>query len=151
MKSATYVDPNTRKISRIIRSSHQRPGTQAVEFAMVAPLFFIIIFGLLELGRGFMVMHLLSNSAREGCRYALEHAPTNSGIQDQVKNYLATQGVSGATTSILINNQGGDISQSAKGDVVTINISIPVSKFSWIPGSTYLHGNLVGRYSLQKE
>src|SRR5579884_3784762 len=50
------------------RSPVLRRGATAVEFALVAPVFFMFILGLIELGRGMMVQSLLENAARAGVR-----------------------------------------------------------------------------------
>ncbi len=39
-----------------------------VEFAIVAPIFFLLIFGMIEFGRVVMVQQLLTNASREGAR-----------------------------------------------------------------------------------
>lgn len=45
-----------------------RPGTAAVEFAVVLPLLFILLFGLWEVGRIVEVQQVAWNAAREGAR-----------------------------------------------------------------------------------
>ena len=45
-----------------------RRAATAVEFAVVAPVFFLFVLGFIELGRGYMVQHLMTNAARQGCR-----------------------------------------------------------------------------------
>jgi hypothetical protein len=44
-----------------------------VEFALVAPIFFLLIFGLIEGGRFILYYHALNNATREGARYAIVH------------------------------------------------------------------------------
>ncbi|HEV3443576.1 MAG TPA: TadE family protein, partial [Gemmataceae bacterium] len=46
----------------------RRRGVSSVEFAFVAPIFFLMLLGLIELSRGLMVKHMLLNAARQGCR-----------------------------------------------------------------------------------
>ena len=55
--------------------SHRRPGRgQAlVEFALAAPLFFLLLLGILEGGRFIYHYETLNNAAREGVRYAIVH------------------------------------------------------------------------------
>lgn len=50
------------------RHHHTRRGAAAVEMALVLPLFLLVIFGIVEIGRAFMVEHLLANAARVGAR-----------------------------------------------------------------------------------
>lgn len=49
-----------------------RPSGQAlVEFALIAPLFFLLLFSLIEFGRAVYTIQMLNNAAREGARYAI--------------------------------------------------------------------------------
>jgi hypothetical protein len=41
-----------------------RPAASAVEFAFVAPLLFMMVLGVIEVGRGIMVVHLLKVTLR---------------------------------------------------------------------------------------
>ena len=44
-----------------------------MEFALVAPIFFFVIFAIFEFGRSVYVTQVLANAAREGARYAIVH------------------------------------------------------------------------------
>jgi Flp pilus assembly protein TadG len=60
-----------------------KPAQSMVEFALVAPLFVLIVFGIIELGIVFSVYVGLSNSAREAARAGVVYRypgamPTNS-------------------------------------------------------------------------
>lgn len=46
-----------------------RIGQSLVEFALVGPLFFILIFGIIEGGRLIWTYHTVSNAAKEAARY----------------------------------------------------------------------------------
>jgi len=45
-------------------------GAAAVEFAIVAPLLFLLVFAIIDFGFGFHAWDATQNSAREGARYA---------------------------------------------------------------------------------
>lgn len=57
-----------------------RPGTDgekgavAVEFALVLPVFVLLVLGIFEFGRAFNIQVSLSEAARESARYAAVHA-----------------------------------------------------------------------------
>ena len=53
------------------------------EFALVATIFFIILFGAIDLGRGVFQYNLLANSAREGARTAILQSNTDSDVIDR--------------------------------------------------------------------
>ena len=58
-------------------SQSKRRGTHAVEFAVVLPVFWMLIMGLLEMGRGFMLLHIATHAASSGARAAIV-GPDNS-------------------------------------------------------------------------
>ena len=62
---------------RPIGQANARRGATVVEFAVVSPLFFLFIFGLIEFGRYVMVQQALTNAAREGSRTAALVTTTN--------------------------------------------------------------------------
>ena len=51
-------------------SRHER-GQSLAEFALIAPLFFMLLFGIIEGGRFIFYYETLSNATREGARYAI--------------------------------------------------------------------------------
>lgn len=83
-------------IHRRIRPGEKRPGTSLVEFAFVAPVFFLIFFGVFEYARFLFTIQLLNNAAREGARYAVVtvETETTAGVQTYVNGYMAGQGAS---------------------------------------------------------
>jgi hypothetical protein len=50
-----------------------RHGQALVEFALVAPIFFVLLFAIIEGGRLIFYYHTLGNATREGARYAIVH------------------------------------------------------------------------------
>ncbi len=55
-------------------------GAAAVEFAIVASLFFLLVFGIIDFGFGFHTWNGTANSAREGARRAAVSADVNDII-----------------------------------------------------------------------
>jgi Flp pilus assembly protein TadG len=53
---------------RRLAPGHGRTGIAAMEFAVVAPLLAIIMLGMFELSRAMMVLVILNDAARKGCR-----------------------------------------------------------------------------------
>ena len=87
-----------------------------MEFALVAPIFFFMLFALIDFGRYVYYVQILNNAAREGARYAIVHGakgvpssgPAAPGtfssdvpgnfVKSTVKNYLV--GVIGQSTAL---------------------------------------------------
>jgi len=57
-----------RKVAKMLLGIRNERGTTAVEFAVIAALLFLILFGILEFGFIFMQEHYIANAAREGVR-----------------------------------------------------------------------------------
>ena len=57
------------------RSSRRtrREGAVLVEAAMVLPLVFLFIFGIMEYSRYLMTLHVFTNAANAGATYAARH------------------------------------------------------------------------------
>lgn len=45
-------------------------GSVAVEFGLIAPIFFLLVFGIIDFGRAFYTSHDLAAAVREACRFA---------------------------------------------------------------------------------
>jgi Flp pilus assembly protein TadG len=133
-----------------------RRAVAAVEFAFLAPLLFLLLLGLWQVGRVVEVKQLMDNAAREGARIAsqaqtinLTGAPiqihTSSGIpnvRDTVRDYLMAAGVVNATTvnDIQVNFAftSGDTSrtdpyQGNQGDTFTVTVQLPAQDVNWTP------------------
>ena len=52
-------------------------GATMAEFAIIAVVFFMIIFGIIEFGRLFYTHNALTDAARRGARYAVMHTKTD--------------------------------------------------------------------------
>ena len=53
-------------------------GQALVEFALVAPIFFLLLFAIIEGGRFILFYETLNNATREGARYAIVHGWNSS-------------------------------------------------------------------------
>ena len=56
----------------------RRNGQALVEFALVAPIFFLLLFGIIEGGRFILYYQTLNNATQEGARYAIVHGSRSS-------------------------------------------------------------------------
>jgi len=137
---------------RRIRFGAARRGTAAVEFAVVAPLLFlVIILPTFEFGRGLMVAELVTNAARSGCRVGILPGNSNSTITAAVNTSLTSQGVTGATTTITVNGASTDVSGAVPGDTIAVTVSVPYNGNSWIPGQFLAGINISGSQTMRRE
>jgi Flp pilus assembly protein TadG len=143
----------TRHDVKTVRPCRRLPrrGAHAVEFAVVSSVMFVFILGLVELSRGFMVQHLLTNAARTGCRIGILPGKANSDITTAVNSTLSSQGIRNDTITVQVNDNSADVSSAKTGDEVTVLVSIPVASVTWIPGTGFLRGTISGQYTLRRE
>lgn len=141
-----------------------RYGASAVEFAFVGPVLLLIVFGIFEWGRCFMVQALLNEAAREGCRTGVVEGTTTAQIQSAATTYLTNMGISGDTASVLINGSSGTQAQNvAAFTEITVQVSVPFNSVTWFPvgAAVYLPGvgsvgagpnvTLTGQCTLRRE
>jgi Flp pilus assembly protein TadG len=131
--------------------SRLRRAASSVEFAVVAPVLFILVLGTIEIGRGLMVIQLLTNAARAGCRTGIIEGKATSDINTTVTTILTAQGITTEGVTVQVNDGSADASTANSGDEITVKVSIPTSKITWVPGGSYLYGTLSGQYTLRRE
>ena len=138
--------PGTRSLNQ-----SKRRGASTVEFAIVAPVFFLMVLGIFEFGRGLMVMHLLADAARQGCRTAISPGKATADITAVTNNLLKNENITAQTTTVLVNSVQSDAVSAQTGDEITVTISIPVSAITCVPRNGFLSGNLMGQYTLRRQ
>jgi Flp pilus assembly protein TadG len=113
----------------------RRRGAAAVEFAFIIPLVIFMIFGMIEFGRGFMVQHIITETARRACRFSVGlnggQIPTsgksysgnwNQYVKDVIVDpTLTANGVTGYTTHFYVTDWGSTdiISSDSDTDIST--------------------------------
>jgi Flp pilus assembly protein TadG len=117
-------------------SGRKRRGAAAVEFAVVAPLFFLMVFGMLEFGRMVMVQQILTNASREGARKAVLNGSTTTDVNDTVVKTMGDAKITINTGNVTINPT--DPATAAYGDPVTVTVHVPFSQVSWLPAPMLL-------------
>jgi len=109
-------------------------GAAAVEFAILAPLFFMLVFGMFSGGLAFNEQSNLTHSAREGARY---------GAVLDLSTFNATAGCSGNGGGCWANNVRDTIVNRAFGDLnsTVTNRSVCVALVQGSGASTDINGN----------
>jgi len=81
------------------KSTRERPGIAAVEFAVIMPVMALLIIGLWEVGRMVEVQQYLVNSVREGARQASTGVKTTDQVKQVVVTYLTQKGLTSVTAA----------------------------------------------------
>lgn len=89
------------------RTRRSERGASAVEFAIVAPLLFLLLFGIIEFARAISVYTAVSTAAREGARYGASVGLDDGGVP----HYLDCDGIKEAAQAraVLTSIEPGEI------------------------------------------
>jgi len=125
------------------RRVQRRVGAAVAEFAVVAPLFLMIVFGMFEFGRAIMVHQVLVNASREGARIAVLDGATIAQVEAQVDSFLAASGV--VNEQVIYTLNGTEVSDptganSGFGDAVGVEVRVAFNDVSWLPVPQYIGG-----------
>lgn len=113
----------------------KRSAGQALpEFALVAPLFFLLLFGIIEVGRFIFYYEILSNAAREGARYAIVNGERTIGD---------STGPDTGTSTTSDDPTGLDVQQKVRDSAIGIvGSSVTVDRCWWYTACDYVgHGD----------
>ena len=89
-------------MQRSSRLADDSRGSVAVEFSLLAPVFFVLLFGVLQVGIGMQNYNALRNASADVARYAMVQYATGNKLSDsQLENYAI--GI-GRSTPYILNN-----------------------------------------------
>jgi Flp pilus assembly protein TadG len=124
------------------RCRKERRGAAIVEFAVVAPVLFLLIFGMIEYGRMVMVQQVLTNASREAARQAVLDGATYSAVNSFVSSYLTSAAIPAAAVQP-ITMSPSDPSTAAYGAPITVTVSVNFNQVSWLPSPIWLGGQVL--------
>ena len=128
------------------RPLRRHRGVAAVEFAIVAPVFFLMVIGIIEIGRAMMVQQVLINASRVGARRAVMLSSDEQSVLDAVTEYAAGVGVSGVVASVSPNP-----ATAAAAEPVTVNVTIGFDQVSWLPAPWIMGGRDLASSSVMRK
>jgi Flp pilus assembly protein TadG len=115
------------------RKRTTRSGVAAVEFALVAPIFFLLVFGLIEFGRMMMVQQALTNAAREGSRVAVLATTKNgSDVEARMRDYLESVMANASSGDVRV-TVPGNLGTVTSGSTLTVSAEVDYMDVSWVP------------------
>ena len=127
--------------SNAVRSEQ---GQDLVEFALILPLFLLLVFGTLEFGRAYYDMHLITNAAREGARRGSLPGKLEADVTAGVDTFMNTVGLPGAwSTTVVVKDpasavRAGGLVDAEEGDTVAVTVAYDF---------TVLAGNILPGFS----
>lgn len=143
----------------------RRKGAATVEFAVVLPIFVMLILGVVEMGRAVNVQQTLTNASREAARIAAIDGMTEQDVRDAVAECLTASGVYGWQGFDANGNPIGkpcldaqvdfnvpSLATAKSGDPIAVTVTLQRDKVSWLPGqSQYLGTTLQATTTMRKE
>jgi len=84
------------------RGKRTQSGAAALEFALVAPLLIILVFGVISFGIVFGQQLALGNAAREASRYGVVEGRTCAQVTSAAKDAANTIGMSGTNVAVSV-------------------------------------------------
>jgi hypothetical protein len=110
-------------------ATHRR-GQGLVEFALVVPLFLVLLFGMVEFGRAWMTKNIITGAAREAVRVYAVIPYDNVVAQSRAVNILSSAGLDSSRWTISI------FSDPVDNNIMRTNVTynFPVIIVGFIPG-----------------
>lgn len=139
------------KLARAMRAFHHEGSAQTlVEFALVLPIFLLVVTGLMDTARAVWQENTLAYSAREGTRYAIVHGaggnprvgPISSTVNPTIFNTgnivdvvrAAAIGVAGV--DVTVNYPDGGNQRNQRVDIDASAPFVPLPSY-YLLGSTF--------------
>ncbi|MEZ6094610.1 MAG: pilus assembly protein [Pirellulaceae bacterium] len=108
------------------KRNQNRSGAVTVEVAFVLPVFFMCLFGFMEITRGFMIRNSLKIAAYRATRTVIVPGATSQEAIDVAETVLSTVGVNVSSVEISPAIIDADTKQ------VTVTITVPLADNSWV-------------------
>jgi Flp pilus assembly protein TadG len=104
------------KFGRLVRNKRGdgERGQALVEFALIVPIFLLLVFAIVDFGMGFHAWITVTNAAREGARIGAVGADSAT-IETKVRD--STASLDDSRVSVVVTN-----AQGAPGEAVTVNV-----------------------------
>lgn len=114
-------------------------GSALVEFALVAVMFVVVLLGVVEMCRMFLVYTALAHAAKAGTRYAIVHGSDRTGtgvngpsgtgsttqVETVVKNFAGASMLDTSKLTVTVNYPTGN----AIGNKVDVTVTYPYDAF----------------------
>lgn len=117
MDTANNDEPRgmIRRLVTRVRNRSRETGQALVEFAMIAPFMFLLLFALVDFGRAFYTWLVVTNAAREGARVAATQQDTNA-VVTRINDSIS--GLNSGALQITLTNVQGPRGQPVEVDLV---------------------------------
>ena len=134
-----------RSTGRARLRGQRRRGVAALEFALTAPILFMLFFASVEFSRVNMLRHSVDHAAYESARQGIVAGASAKDVEDSANVLLAGVSTKGAkiavTPAVLTMNS----------PTITVTITVLVSENSWIASRFFTSDQLTSTCTLARE
>ena len=114
------------------RDANRKGGQALVEFALVVPLFLLLLFGMVEFGRAWMTKNIITGAAREAVRIYARIPYDNVLARTRAENVMSSAGLDSSRWTIsFLENPISATETEMRADV---SYNFPVIIIGFIPG-----------------
>jgi Flp pilus assembly protein TadG len=126
----------------------RKRGLAVVEMALVLPLLFLLLFGLIEYGWLFFKYQQIAGAARHGCRIGVAQGKDSAAVTAAVDDLMTKAKLTGLYTTVIT---PGEVLTAIPGSTVTVRVSVPYADIELTGFPLPLPTDLVGETSMVKE
>ena len=121
------------------RSEH---GAIAVEFAILLPVFLLLVFGIVDFGHAYYMKQMVTNASREGARYGTRYTTNTAGhpshsqrLQSHHSPWITSKYASllPADANLQVTPGGAGYTSGTAGD--DLSVAVTATKHWWVVGS----------------
>ena len=111
----------------MIRCRKSQKGQSLVEFALILPVFVVLLFGIMEFGRLWEMANVLTSAAREGARVAAVTSPDVSKATSAAQRVISAGNITQSVITVSGPNSSNEVT-------VTVSAAYTPMTGSIIPG-----------------
>jgi Flp pilus assembly protein TadG len=108
------------------RVAKNRRGATVVEFAIVSPIFFLLLVSSFEFARLNVIRHTADNAAYEAARIAMVPGATAAEAVNEANRIMNIAGARGSNVTVNPANIGPNTQQ------ITVTVDVPLGQNGWI-------------------
>ncbi len=114
----------SRMIDKYLKFLKDRRGTAFVEFGLLAPIFFLVIVGIVDFGRMMWLSNSVEHAATEGARYAALHGVGKPTVatEQEIKDFARARITLIPTSEMTVNVSWTPTNNNNPGSTVTVQV-----------------------------
>jgi Flp pilus assembly protein TadG len=109
-----------------VSGRRRRRGQGLVEFALVAPIFLLILMAVFDFGRGIFIYTSITNAAREGARLAIVNQDPNLVLQRMRSQSAVAESNNGDGSDLTVAFVRADTSGNPTNEVCPTTAGVPL-------------------------